>query len=202
MENCPCPAPAAIVTIPAVTCPEDLGQVVRLIVTRQGNEIAATEAAAKLLATYTPLLSAVGDTKIQVTPKLMEAVVIPMGEPIKEGGDDNSTPLGRAIVVGASTIQVEGMLRGVDSAVIAAMKTLACESLDIALVNEFGQIAFMKNDDNSLRGFPAHAFYVGDKGNDGKNTQDKAKISWGFDAGWRDKLVLIKPTDFDPRFDL
>jgi hypothetical protein len=202
MENCPCPAPAAIVTIPAPTCPEDLGQVVRLILTRQGNEIAATEAAAKLLATYTPLLSAVGDTKIQVTPKLMEAVVIPMGEPIKEGGDDNSTPLGRAIVVGASTIQVEGMLRGVDSAVIAAMKQLACESLDIALVNEFGQIAYNLNEDGSVRGFPAHAFFVGDKGNDGKNTQDKAKITWGFDAGWRNNMVLIKPTDFDPRFDL
>lgn len=202
MENCPCPAPAAIVTIPAPTCPEDLGQVVRLILTRQGNEIAATEAAAKLLSTYTPLLAAVDDTKIQVTPKLMEAVVIPMGEPIKEGGDDNSTPLGRAIVVGASTIQVEGMLRGVDSAVIAAMKQLGCESLDIGLVNEFGQIAYHKNVDGSLRGFPAHAFFVGDKGNDGKNTQDKAKITWGFDAGWRDSMVLIKPTDFDPRFDL
>lgn len=202
MENCPCPLPDAIPDIPAVACPEDLGQIVRVILTRQKNQIAATLAAAKLLATYTPLLTAIDNTKIQVSPNLLEAIVIPPGEPITQGGDDNSTPLGRQIVVGASTIIVTGMLRAVDSLVIAALKAFRCESMDLVLINEFGQLAFSKNTDGSLRGFPAHAFFIGDKGNAGKNTQDQAKIRWGFDAGWRDTLVLVDPTDFDPRFDL
>ncbi len=202
MENCPCPANEAIPTIPDSVCPEDLGQIVRLILTRQKNVIAATVADAKLIATYTPLFAATDGTKIQITPKLMEAVTIPIGEPITEGGDDNSTPMGRKLVVGAGSIPVEGFLRGVDSAVIEALKQFGCEELDIALVNEFGQIAYHKNADGSLRGFPAHAFFVGDKGAEGKNTQDKSKITWGFDAGWRSKMTLITPTDFDPRFDL
>ncbi len=202
MQNCPCPEPEAITTIPDPICPEDLGQIVRFILTRQKNQIAANVAAAKLLSTYTPLLAATDETKIQVTPKLLEAVVIPPGEPITEGGDDNSTPLGRQIVVGAGTIPVEGFLRAVDSAVIEALKDYACEELDIVFINEFGQYAFNKNADDSLRGFPIHAFFVGDKGNEGKNTQDKAKIRFGLDAGWRNKLTLVTPTDHDPRFDL
>lgn len=202
MENCPCPANEAIPTIPDSTCPEDLGQIVRLILTRQKNPIAETVADAKLIATYTPKFAAVDGTKIQITPKLMEAVTIPIGEPITEGGDDNSTPLGRKLVVGAASIPVEGMLRGVNSAVIEALKKFGCEDLDIAFVNEFGQIAYHLNDDGSVRGFTAHAFFVGDKGAEGKNTQDKAKITFGLDAGWRSKLVLVTPTDFDPRFDL
>lgn len=202
MQNCPCPEPEAIPSIPEPICPEDFGQIVRLILTRQKNQIAATVAAAKLIATYSPLITAVDDTKIQVTPKLMEGIVIPPGEPITEGGDDNSTPLGRQLVVGAATIPVEGFLRGVDSAVIEALKQFACEELDIVLINEFGQYIFHKNDDNTLRGFPIHAFFVGDKGNEGKNTQDKAKIRWGFDGGWRSKAIMVTPTDHDPRFDL
>ncbi len=202
MLNCPCPENEAIPTIPEPVCPEDLGQIVRIILTRQKNQVAASVATAKLLATYTALLSAVDETKIQVTPKLLEAIVIPPGTAITEGGDDNSTPLGRQIVTGGATIIVEGLLRAVDSAVIEALKLFGCESLDLVLINEFGQYAFHKNADNTLRGFPCHAFFVGDKGNEGKNTQDKAPIRWGFDAGWRSKLVLVTPTDHDPRFDL
>lgn len=203
MENCPCPAPAAIPTIPATTCKENLGQIVRLILTRHGNQIAVNEASALLLATYTALVAAVDGTKIQFTPGLLEAVTIPAGTAITEGGDDNSTPLGRQLVVGASSIiQETGLLRNVDSTVIKTMKEFECEGLDIALVNQFGQIAFHKNADNSLRGFRSHAFFVGDKGNDGLNTQDKAMIRWGFDAGWRDNLVLVTPTAWDPRYDI
>lgn len=202
MEICPCPANAAIPTIPDPTCPEDIGQIVRLILTRQGNQIAATEAAAKLLATYTPLFAAVDETKIQITPKLMEATTIPPGEPIKEGGDDNSTPLGRALVVGAGTIPFEGFLRGVNSAIIDALQQFSCEDLDVAFVNEFGQIGFRKNTDLSLRGIPIHAFFAGTKGAEGKNTQDKSKITFGLDSDWRKNFVLVTPTDFDPRFDL
>lgn len=199
MDNCLCPEPEAIPDIPEVTCPEDLGQVVRLIIARRGTQLAATVAAAKLLATYTALVAETDETKIVFTPKLLEGVTIPPGEPITQGGDDNSTPLGRQIVVGASTIITEGMLRGVNSAVIAAMRGLRCFDLGMALINEFGEIGAQMNG-LTVEVIPTHAFFIGDKGNAGKNTQDQAKIRWGFDAGWRDGLVLIKPTDFDPRF--
>lgn len=194
-----CPEPDAIPDIADVTCPEDLGQVVRLIIARRGTQLAATVAAAKLLATYTALVAETDETKIVFTPKLLEAVVIPPGEPITQGGDDNSTALGRQIVVGASTIITEGMIRAVNSAVIASMRALRCFDLGFAFINEFGEIAGQMNG-LTVEVIPVHAFFIGDKGNAGKNTQDQAKIRWGMDAGWRDKLVLVKPTDFDPRF--
>jgi hypothetical protein len=204
MENCVCPSAAAIPDLLDPTCPENLGQIVRFIFQRQGQFIAATTAAAKLLATYTPLTIAVDDTKIQFTPGLFEGLVIPPGEAITEGGDDNSTPLGRKLVVGAGTISVEAMLRNVQSAAIAAMRAFGCEDLSISFINEFGEIAYQTItagvDVGKLQGFPVHAFFIGDKGAEGKNTQDKAKLTFGLDAGWRDNIVLVKPTDFDPRF--
>jgi hypothetical protein len=76
--------------------------------------------------------------------------------------------------------------------------------LAVVFINEFGEIGLDHRGvpAGPYYGFPMHAFAVGDKGNDGKNTQDKANIRWGFDAGWRDNLILFKPTAFDPRFDL
>jgi hypothetical protein len=201
MENCVCPPLSEIEDIPQGGCPENIGQIVRLIFIRRGNPIAATAAAAALLATYTAALAAVGDGKIQVSPGLLEALVIPPAEPITEGGDDNSTPLGRQIVVGESTIIVESMIRNVPSASIAVMRKYRCEDLALGFVNEFGEIGFNKQG-LEMHGFPVHAFYAGSKGNDGKNTQDKGKIRFGMDADWRDSIVLIKPTDFDPRFDI
>lgn len=201
MEACPCPPNAAIPDIPDTLCPDNLFQIVRLILTRQGNQIAATEAAAKLLATYTPLFAAADDTKIQITNKLMESTTIPPGEPIKDGGDDNSTPLGRALLTGRATIPFEGFLRNIDSAQVAALRAFGCEDLDVAFVTSNGQIYFNKNVDNTLRGFPIHAFFVGDKGAEGLNTHDKAKITFGLDPGWRDNGILVTPS-FDPRFDL
>jgi len=201
MENCACPPSAAIPDIPEDSCPENFGQIYKFLVGRQKNQIAADTTEALLQATYELLLAATDITKIQLTPEL-EGFVFPQGEAIKEGGDDNSTPLGRALVVGASTIQVEGMVRNVSSATIKALRGLGCYKLDIVLINEFGQIILNKNEDDTLRGFPIHAWYEGDKGAEGKNTQDKAKIVFGLDAGWRDNAVIVSPTDWDPRFDL
>lgn len=201
MENCVCPPSEAIPDIPEFECTENFGQIYKFLISRQGTQIAANVTEALDQETYELLMAATDNTKIQITPEL-EGIVIPQGEPIKEGGDDNSTPLGRALVVGASTIQVEGFVASVKSAVIKAMRAMGCYKLDLTLINEFGQIIGNLNEDGSVRGFPIHAWYVGDKGSEGKNTRDKAKISFGLDAGWRDDAVVISPTEWDPRFDL
>jgi hypothetical protein len=203
MESCECPGTDAIETIPQGGCPENIGQIVRLIFVRAGNAIAATEAAAKLLATYTPLLIETDDTKIQVTPGLLEGLVIPPSTGIFEGGNDNSTPLGRRLLVGESNVDVEALLRNIPEATMQVLRKYRCEDynlgLEAAFINEFGQIVFRKVG-LTMRGFPLYSFFAGSKGNDGKNTQDKANIGWSMDADWRNGIFFVKPTDFDPRF--
>lgn len=200
MEILDCPLPASGPTLPNEECPENLGQVVRIILLRRGYPLADTEAAALLKATYTGLVGAVDETKIQIT-KPLEGTTISGSEPIVEGGDDNSTFLGLEITTGYQSAKLESMIRNVSGAYIAALRKWRFYDIDVAFVNEFGQIAARVGTDGKVYGFPCYGWGVGDKANEGKNTHDKAKIRASLAAGWRDDLKLFKPTDWNPVFD-
>ncbi len=198
--TCVCPLPAAITTIPAMTCEENIFQIQKYILARRQTAPAIPVIAdAAVLATWTALKAAVAGTKHQVTP-FAESVVIPNGEPILEGGDDNTTRDGNPIVVGASQIRSTGMIRGLTAAVLKVLKTYNCEpNLMVYFINELGQIIGREDLTvaGSFTGIPISSFFIGDPGNEGKNTNDKAPIGFNLKYGWRDNLKFVTPTDFD-----
>lgn len=197
---CACPLPAAVTTIPTLSCEENFFQIQRFIIARKQTAPAfALIANAALEANWTPLLTAVDGTKHQFTP-YVESVVIPQGQPILEGGDDNTTRDGNPVVVGGSQIRATGLFRGLTGAVLSALKDYNCEtSLMIYFVNELGKIIGREDPltAGSFTGFPISAFFIGDPGNEGKNTNDKAPVGFNLRYGWRDDVKFVTPTDFD-----
>lgn len=202
---CPCPPAASLATIPDQVCAEDLKQVQRAFITRRDQGQFADEAAFAAQATWTPLFAAVDSTKIVKTP-LFENLIIPVGEPITEGGGDNTTLNGEEIVLGTGPIVVTGTFRSIQNAIIQVMQGIACESkpginpgLGIILANEFGQLIASQplGAGNPVEAIDITSLYVPDAGNEGKNTDDKSNFRWNFRDGWRNGLILVTP-DFDP----
>lgn len=203
--SCTCPTPAAIGTIGAFTCGENLGQIQKIIFQRRQTVKPFTA----LLppdekASWTPLFASVNSTKVQITP-FFENFIIPQVEAITEGGDDNTTLDGNAIVVGASQIRATGNFRSLPASILKALKAYNCEpDLTVYLVNEFSKIIGKSIDGTpeNFEGIPITEFFIGDGGNDGKNTQDKTAFGFNLRYGWRDTLYQVIPSDFDPRFQL
>ena len=200
--SCTCPLPAAIGGITAVTCGENLGQIVKIAFQRAGSPFIGFTGVlnhADLLASWTAKKAAADATKIQVTP-FLENMVIPQVEAITEGGDDNSTIDGRVIVVGASTIQVTGQFRSLPAATLRELKAYSCENdLTAYFINEFGKIIGVSEDDVELAGIPIYEWFIGDGGSEGKNTQDKTIYRFNMNYGWRDYLKFVTPSDFNGR---
>lgn len=208
--ECSCPKPAALTTIPKQTCPENIGQIQKILFQRAGwtfDSEADPTTDWTLLASWTPLLTAVGDTKVVVTPWL-ENVVIGRAEAITEGGGDNTTLNGRQITVGAGNIPMTGDFRMVASAIVEAMKALQCEGEELVMyfINEFDQLVGRNISSpispvEKVTGIPVYSLFVSDMDNNGKNTQDKGGFSAQLDYGWRKDLIIVKPA-FSPKASL
>jgi hypothetical protein len=203
--SCACPLPDSLTEIPQVDCGLSLKQVQKLLIGRRGAiSFAAITGAlsASTIAGWQALLDATDDTKVIVTP-FVEDFKIPQGEAILEGGDDNTTIDGNPIVVGANSIRATGMFAELPPNVLSALKKLNCESqLEVALINQFGDIYALQPSGTLFKGIPITSFFVGDPGNEGLNTRDKAPVGFNFRYGWRDQLIKVTPVDFDARFGL
>ena len=130
--SCDCPLPAAITTLSAVTCNENLGQIVKLAIQRKQATAPFPDqtsgvGGAALLASWTVFKGAVDDTKITTTPEFSE-LTIPQVEGITYGGDDNSTIDGATLIVGGSTIRVTGQFLGLPAANLVELKAYSCEN--------------------------------------------------------------------------
>lgn len=200
---CECPQPATIGAIPAFTCGEDFGQIQKFVFQRrQAAPSFATLVAAGTLANWTPLKAAVDSTKIVATP-FFEGFTIPPVDAITEGGDDNTTLDGVAVVVGQTTPVGVGNFRSLPAAIFAALKLYNCEpDLTVFMINEFGKIIGQSPDGVMFTGIPVSEFFIGDKGVQGKNTQDKYNFRLAFRAGWSETIKIVTPADFDARYDL
>lgn len=205
---CECPQPAAIGAIPAFTCGEDFGQIQKFVFQRrQANPSFPTfntagVGDASLLASWTPLKAAADSTKVVATP-FFEAFTIPPVDAITEGGDDNTTLDGVAVVVGQTTPVGVGNFRSLPAAIFAALKLYNCEpDLTVFMISEFGKIIGQSPDGVKFTGIPVSEFFIGDKGVQGKNTQDKYNFRLAFRAGWSETIKIVNPADFDARYDL
>jgi hypothetical protein len=100
-----CPPPTALATIPSQACPEVWDQIVKFAFQRKQATPSFTSTTIKVAATWTPLLTASDSTKVVITPYIA-GVVIPPGEVLKEGGNDNSTINGIPRITGLGFVPV------------------------------------------------------------------------------------------------
>jgi hypothetical protein len=209
--ECVCPRPAAILTVLRVTCPENLGQIQRIVIQRAGSNFDANAGVPNpiaVLASWTPLITAVGATKIIITPYL-ESFVIPQPEAITRGGNDNTTINGVEQVVGYGGITVTANLTSVPASIIQQLADLMCEP-DLVWygINQNGRIVCREMDPDAnpgdvYSGIPIEPLTLGvpDPGNNGFATFDEATIRFGMAAGWTLNRAIITP-DFNAKTQL
>ncbi|HRE52241.1 MAG TPA: hypothetical protein PK339_12515 [Flavitalea sp.] len=199
-----CPAPTALADIPAQACPERYDQIIRMFLMRRQSAALFTTTTVKVLETWTPLFAEDDSTKIIKTP-LLSNVVIPPGEILKEGGNDNTTINGIPRLNGRGFAPVTIQLQDAESAVRKGLRALASESalqpgftnLEAIFVNRFGQLIYRKATDNVF-GIPIYNFVVGDVGTEGFGKSNIANMSFDLAPGWSDDVAMIGVTDFNP----
>lgn len=208
-----CPRPAALLTINRVTCPENLGQIQRIAITRAGGAIFDQAAAAGAgsditeIGSWTPQLAAADDEKIVITPYL-ENFIIPEGTAITEGGGDNVTIDGVERVLGTGPITVTAMLAGVPVSIIDQIRDLMGEpALEVFLFNQYGKIIARDSTPAAAegakvhRGIPIQSLFCPYPANNGLNTVDKATFRFAFAEDWAKNRVIITPV-FNVKTDL
>lgn len=191
-----CPPPAFLADVPDQSCPERYDQIVRFFFQRKQSSPSFSDTTIKTQATWTPLLSANDDTKIIGSP-LVPNVVIPTGEIIKEGGNDNTTINGIPKLGGRSFVGVTAQLQDVEAAVRTALRALASESalqpgftnLWFYMVNRYNQI--IAGSDGS--GIEVYNVMVGDVGTEGLNKSNVANLSFDLAPGWSDNVAVFTP---------
>ena len=191
-----CPRPTAIASAVTVLnpCPADVGQIQKLVFWRRGQSIASV-ATAVISTTWTTLLAATGDTKAIVTPFIAN-VELAASEP-REFGGGNETRWGAPIRKGGSSPVFTASMYQIDQDVIAALKDLACEALDVVMINESNQ--FVYSDAGAVfAGFQVAnvSFFVSDKGIGGLDDADMNTITFNLKPNWSDTLEITTETTF------
>ena len=213
---CQCPAAAALNTIPAVTCPENFGQIQKVAFQRlrqadgtrnamvgSGTPLAPT---ITLKATWTALLAAANGTKVVVSPYI--------NAPADSGGDarrssgGNDDLGGISEVLGGNPVQFDGQLRSVPQSVIKAMKDLMCEAnagnLGVFLFDENGKIQALqdKTTPTTYYPIPIRSLFVGSLIHGNFDAKDSNAISWQYPDNYSDDIAIVTPSDFNPLTDL
>lgn len=203
--NCGCPAAASIPSLQLQECKEGFGQIQKVLFQRvystAGTVNSMTTPETK--ATWTPLLTADDGTKVVVSPYIQAPVTEP-GSPRKFGGG-NQTLGGIEIIVGSDPTSFTGILYNESQKTVALMKKLCCETLGVFLVDEYGNIGCISDGKSTGAKFtpiPIYNMFVGDKKLGGFEEPDSNTVEWSFMPNWSDKLVIVKPTDFNPLTDL
>jgi hypothetical protein len=192
-----CPPPTTLASIPPNDCGENFGQIVKFAIQRRQSTPSFSSTTIKVAATWTPLLTATDSTKMIITPYI-PGVVIPPGEILKEGGNDNTTIFGIPRLVGLGFIPVTAQPQSLQATVRAALQALGSESaiqpgftnLWVYFFNQFNQI--IANADGS--GFDMYNFMVGDSGTEGLGKLNTVNLGFDLAAGWSKTAAIYNPT--------
>ena len=198
MKYCTCPVPTYLGNIITTLspCPEAFGQVQKLAFWRSGNSIASVATMA-VLATWTALLAATGDTKVVVSPYI-DNPTTEVGE-VKEFGSENEVRDGIPINVGRNMTKFSARIYDHAQSYIRAMKELECENLEVFLINERGHFGH-RLDGTVVKGFPIRQLFVGDRHLGGFSEPDVNNIQFAFAPNWSDYFTITDPTaNFDAR---
>lgn len=206
---CGCPVGSEITDIPTVTCPEDRGQIQKLIfqrlyssgTTKNSMTISTTDPA--VLATWTALKAATDSTKVTVSPTIHQPEMEPGS--VREYGGGNATAGGVPITLGRDPSLFKFRLLQARQDIIEAMKDYQCETLAVYLIDENGKITGLVDNVASPTKFypiPVQQFFISDLKLGGREEPDGNDGQFYFPADWSDKLYSVTPTDFDALTDL
>ena len=205
MSMCSCPAGAALPAVPNASCPQDFGQVQKIIFQRifktAGTKNSFTQTASiKELSSWTALFSASDGTKCVITP-YVEAPTSDGGDAITFGGG-NDTVGGTTKVIGRNPVNMSFVMRQMTQDVIKALKGLQCEDeLGVYLVNGDGQILAVSSAENAYTPIPIRSLFISDLKLMGLDNPDENALSFSFLPNWSDDVKVVAP-EFNPLTDL
>ena len=214
--NCNCPNDGILEEIPNEKCPFDLKQIQRLAFATQGKVIwdSATGGGAgngtpqansqvDTKADWEARRTAVDNTKIVVTPLIGGDPIIEAGDAITEGGGDNTTLNGVEEVTGVNPSKFSCNFKSILPATEKALKKIMCNATEVYFFVEGGRIACEVIDGTlNHKGFNVQSLFVSDRNNEGYGTKDKNDLSFSLSSGWSENLVIVKPADFNPLYDI
>lgn len=210
MANCKCPKTTALTEIPTQECTVDLEQLQKFGFQRGGYMWDSTLVTPEIptditkKADWLTLKTATNDTKIVFTPLIGGDPIITAGEPILNGGGDNSTLNGVEELLGTNPSTFTGLFKSLSSAVKTALVELECETdLVVYPINQNGKIIALEVAEGQYTGFPVQGFHITDRTNNGFGTKDTFAVRFTLPARWDAKLVILDPeAGFRPLVDL
>ena len=202
LSSCSCPLPAAIGDVTPNTCPDNFGQIQKVIFQRKGFVFDGTAGKdITLLADWQALQVAADDTKAVVSPFTYNSIIT-AGESITNGGGDNTTLNGEVELVGVNPSVFTGEFRSLDAATIAALQALNCETgLGVYFITKDGKIIADETAAAEYTVFPVSSLFISDKTNSGFATKDVNTISFNLEACWSAEYNKQTPA-FNPLSDL
>jgi len=201
-KYCNCPVGAAISDIPLSDCPEDFGQIQKIIfqrvfstgATKNQFPVVTGATGPTLLASWTPLLAAADGTKVVQSPYIQS----PSNEvgAKREFGGGNATLGGIPLVIGREASTFTAMILQAPQDTIKALKEYSCEKVGVYLVDEFGRIGGLSPADNFLP-IPIMSLFIGDKKFGNLEEADSNSIEFKLNPNWSDDFKIVVPEDFD-----
>jgi len=199
-----CGSSAASLTAISNGCLQ-IGEVRKLIFQRKYssgttlNELTIASANPNLIASWTPLLTAVNGTKAIVTPFEIDNPVFEPGQVYEEGGP-GETAGGIPKFVGFGPGKFTCKVTARVSKTIEELRKLYGEDLTVHLINGFGRI-IMSADANSsptkARGIDIKELKVSGRQGDAINTRGFNTLEFYLPDGWDNVLYEVTPSDFN-----
>ena len=204
MDLFSCPAPTAIASIPATSCPIRWEQIQKILLRRISGATALTTSSILLSATITPLLSAADATKLVVSPYIGD-LKFPQSEILAEGGNDNTTLNGIRQLRGLGFVTVTGMLRNISAAAAAKIRAITPETalqpgetnIEAIFVNKDGKIIGQNPSGTVAKGFPIYNLALSDVGSEGFAKDNVYNLSFDLAPGWSEFHTMWTPTDWN-----
>jgi len=199
-----CPLGDAIAAIPIGACPESIGQIQKVVFQRVfsaagvKNKLVIASEDPKLLASWTALMAAADGTKAVPSP-FIQAPVFEAGA-AREFGGGNETLGGVPITIGREPTTFTGMILQTSQDTIKEMKKYQGEEVGVFLIDEYGRLIGLADDNTSATEFfpiPLSSLFVGDKVFGGLEGVDSNVISWRFAPNYSDEIYVVTPTDFN-----
>lgn len=206
MRSCTCPVGTYLTTPGTITCPESIGQIQKLAFVRSASTAGfGTGTTIINESTWTTAMALTTGGKVIVTPFVSEPTV-EIGK-AKEFGSGNQVRDGIPVVFGTDPTKFSFKLYEYNDTIIRNLKTLACESISVAFINELGQIIARPVDTNGLPesspgaatvyfGWEVQAFHISDRMLGGFDAPDHFELTFQLKPGWSDYLEIVTPTDF------
>jgi hypothetical protein len=188
-----CPAVATITSVVTAidNCPNEFGQIQKLIFWRRGSGLNVV-ASAISATVWTARLAATGDNKALVSPML--TCVIPQSE-AREAGSGNEVLNGIPNNIGSNPVKAEGTIWETDQVTITLLKAIKDEYLDVMFVNEAGQLGY-KISGLTVKGFPIKSLWISDMAVGSFSDGTKNAFSFYLEPNWSDSFRVTTATSF------